>query len=106
MGGLLLLLVIGIDWHFLKLIAAGNRYRLTLSSEMCESPVKVNGRFLSQIICLSNLYRRHICSRLPRWTSSSLRMLIVLVREFASRRGEILNLFAKIEIQKGSTDSA
>ena len=31
----------------------------------------------------------------PRWTSGSPRMLLVLVREFESRRGEILNLFAK-----------
>ena len=32
-------------------------------------------------------------SRSPRWTSGSPRMLLVLVREFESRRGEILNLF-------------
>ena len=32
-----------------------------------------------------------------RWTSGSPRMLLVLVREFESRRGEILNLFAKIK---------
>ena len=31
----------------------------------------------------------------PRWTSGSPRMLLVLVREFESRRGEILNLFEK-----------
>ena len=29
-----------------------------------------------------------------RWTSGSPRMLLVLVREFESRRGEILNLYA------------
>ena len=34
-------------------------------------------------------------SRSPRWTSGSPRMLLVLIREFESRRGEILNLFAK-----------
>ena len=34
-------------------------------------------------------------SRSPRWTSGSPRMLLVLVREFESRRGEILTLFAK-----------
>ena len=34
-------------------------------------------------------------SRSPRWTSGSPRMLLALVREFESRRGEILNLFAK-----------
>ena len=33
--------------------------------------------------------------RSPRWTSGSPRMLLVLVRAFESRRGEILNLFAK-----------
>ena len=33
--------------------------------------------------------------RSPRWTSGSPRMLLVLVCEFESRRGEILNLFAK-----------
>ena len=36
-------------------------------------------------------------TRSPRWTSGSPRMLLVLVREFESRRGEILNLFAKIK---------
>ena len=36
-------------------------------------------------------------SRPPRWTSGSPRMLLVLVREFESRRGEILNIFAKIK---------
>ena len=36
-------------------------------------------------------------SRSPRWTSGSPRMLLVLVHEFESRRGEILNLFAKIK---------
>ena len=45
------------------------------------------------------------CSRhwSPRWTSGSPRMLLlmVLVREFESRRGEISNLFAKVK--KGST---
>ena len=35
-------------------------------------------------------------SRSPRWSSGSPRMLLVLVREFESRRGEILNLFAKV----------
>ena len=35
-GGLLLL-VIGIDWHFLKLIVAGNRYRLTPSLIYCSA---------------------------------------------------------------------
>ena len=40
----------------------------------------------------------------PRWTinSGSPRMLLVLVREFESLRGENLNLFAKIK-KKGST---
>ena len=33
--------------------------------------------------------------RSPGCTSGSPRMLLVLVREFESRRGEILNLFAK-----------
>ena len=32
-------------------------------------------------------------SRSPRWTSGSPRMLLVLVREFESRRGEIFILF-------------
>ena len=32
-----------------------------------------------------------------RWTSGSPRMLVELVREFESRRGEIMNLFAKIK---------
>ena len=36
-------------------------------------------------------------SRSPRWTSGSPRMLLVLIREFESRRGEILNLFAKMK---------
>ena len=39
-------------------------------------------------------------TRSPRWTSGSPRMLLVLVRELESRRGEILNLFAK-EKEKG-----
>ena len=34
-------------------------------------------------------------------TSCSPRMLLVLVREFESRRGEILNIFAKKEKEKG-----
>ena len=34
-------------------------------------------------------------SRSPRWTSGSPRMLLVLIREFESRRGKISNLFAK-----------
>ena len=38
----------------------------------------------------------YLC-RSPRWTSGSPRMIAVLVREFESRRGEILNLFAKIK---------
>ena len=40
---------------------------------------------------------------LPQWTSGSLRMLLVLVREFESRRGEIVNLDAKKKEKKGST---
>ena len=42
---------------------------------------------------------RYIYSRSPRRTinSGSPRMLLVLVREFESRRGEILNLYAKIK---------
>ena len=36
-------------------------------------------------------------SRSPRWTSGSPRMLLVLIREFECRRGEILNLFAQIK---------
>ena len=39
--------------------------------------------------------------RSPRWTSGNPRMLLVLVREFESRRGEILNKFPKKK--KGST---
>ena len=41
-------------------------------------------------------YFLYICVCSPRWTSGSPRMLllIVLIREFESRRGEILNLFA------------
>ena len=35
-------------------------------------------------------------SRSRRWTSGNPRMLLVLVREFKSQHGEILNLFAKI----------
>ena len=44
-------------------------------------------------------------SRSPRWTSGSPRMLLLSVREFESRRGEILNLFAKKKRRKrkGST---
>ena len=39
----------------------------------------------------------------PRWTSGSPRMLLlVLVREFESRRGDVLKLFAKTK-KKGST---
>ena len=44
-------------------------------------------------------------SRSPRWTSGSPRMLLVLVREFESRRGEILNLFPKIK-KAPAADSA
>ena len=40
--------------------------------------------------------------RSPRWTSGTPQMLLVLIREFESRRGEILNLFARIR-KKGST---
>ena len=36
-------------------------------------------------------------SRSPRWTSGSPRMLLVLIREFESRCGEILILFAKMK---------
>ena len=43
----------------------------------------------------------YVPSRSPRWTSGSPRMLLVLLREFESRRGEILNLFAKLK--KGPT---
>ena len=39
-------------------------------------------------------------SRSPRWTCGSPRMLLALVREFESRRGEILNLFAKKKRKK------
>ena len=45
-------------------------------------------------------------SRTPRWSCGNPRMLllIVLVREFESRRGEISNLFAKKrKKKKGST---
>ena len=38
---------------------------------------------------------KKILERSPRWTSGSPRMLLVWVREFESRRGEILNFFAK-----------
>ena len=41
-------------------------------------------------------YSSTVC-RSPRWTSGSPRMLLVLISEFESRRGEILNLFAKIK---------
>ena len=46
-----------------------------------------------------------LLGRSPRWTSGSPRMLLVLVREFESRRGEILNLFAnkKEDKKQGST---
>ena len=40
-------------------------------------------------------YNNSPCSRSPRWSSGNPRMLLVLVREFESRRGEILNLFYK-----------
>ena len=43
----------------------------------------------------------YIRTRSPRWTSGSPRMLLVLIRGFEFRRGEILNLFAKLK--KGST---
>ena len=33
----------------------------------------------------------------PRWASGSPRMLLMLIREFESRRGEILIFFAKIK---------
>ena len=38
----------------------------------------------------------HTKDRSPRWISGSPRMLLALVREFESRRGEILNSFADI----------
>ena len=49
---------------------------------------------------LARVYKMY--SRSPRWTSGSPRMLLVLVREFESRRGKISNLSA---IKKeGSTE--
>ena len=41
----------------------------------------------------------HVTTDRPEWSSGSPRMLllIALVREFESRRGETLNLFAKIK---------
>ena len=39
---------------------------------------------------------KRVHSRSLRWTSGSPRILLVLDHEFESRRGEILNLFAKI----------
>ena len=45
-----------------------------------------------------------VFERSPRWTSGSPRMLLVLIREFESRGGEILNLLAKI--RKKSTTAA
>ena len=36
-----------------------------------------------------------LASGAPRWSSGYPRMLLVLVLEFGSRRGEKLNLFAK-----------
>ena len=51
-----------------------------------------------EIVSWRYLNYTNIYHRSPRWTSSgSPRMLLVLVREFESRRGEILNLIAKIE---------
>ena len=47
--------------------------------------------------------------RSPRWTSGSsppMPLLIVLVREFESRRGEILNLFAKKKKERSTAESA
>ena len=44
-------------------------------------------------------YIYHI-SRSPRWTSGSSRVLLVLICEFESRRGEILTLFAKNKNKK------
>ena len=41
-----------------------------------------------------NLYNA-MYSRSPRWTSGSLQMLLALIREFETRRGEVLDLFAK-----------
>ena len=73
-----------------------------------QCPVLMNPRYIhSEYTCMYSLcILRSICTyiwwqRSPRWTSGSPRMLLVLVREFESRRGEILNLFAKIK--KGST---
>ena len=51
-------------------------------------------------ILLQKQYHHALHSRSPRWTSGSPRMLLVLVREFESRRGEILNLFAKKKKKK------
>ena len=42
----------------------------------------------------------HYQSRSARWTSGSPRMVLVLVRQFESRRGEILNLFANKKMKK------
>ena len=36
----------------------------------------------------------------PRWSSGNPRMLLVLAREFESRRGEISNSFAKTSVGK------
>ena len=44
--------------------------------------------------CLPSIRQLHT-QPVAQWTSGSPRMLLVLVREFESRRGEILNLFAK-----------
>ena len=46
-------------------------------------------------------------SRSPRWSSGNPRMLLVLlIREFESRRAEILNLFAKVKKDQLTAESA
>ena len=46
---------------------------------------------------------RYAVYRPSRWSSANPRMLLVLVREFESRRGDIFSIFAKIKSKNGST---
>ena len=52
-------------------------------------------RFLYSCFLIKYVQSQLFYQNKPRWTSGSPRMLLALVREFESRRGEILNLFAK-----------
>ena len=61
-----------------------------LASKVCPSLVCPGSAFNRDWYWILLIY-----SRSPRWTRGSPRMLLVLIREFESRRGQILNLFAK-----------